>query len=67
MPVDVVLAPAWWYQNEGITFREDFFFDAARRVEAERRMEEVVVDDVQLGIGKYHCQHRCDHQQNADR
>ena len=42
LPVEIVLAPAWWYHHEGITFDEDFFFHPARRVEVERKMEEVL-------------------------
>jgi hypothetical protein len=42
LPVDIVLAPAWWHHNEGITFDEDFFFHPARRVEAEQQMEKVL-------------------------
>lgn len=42
LPVDIVLAPAWWYHNEGITFDEDFFYNPAKRVEAERKMEKVL-------------------------
>ena len=26
LPVDIVLAPEWWYKNTGITFDKDFFF-----------------------------------------
>lgn len=44
LPVDVVLAPAWWNRHAGITFDEDFFYHPARRVEAERRMEQVLYD-----------------------
>ena len=44
LPVDIVLAPAWWYANAGLTFDEDFFFDPARRVEAERKMEQVLYE-----------------------
>ena len=44
LPVDVVLHPSWWYHNEGITFDEDFFFHPVRRVEVERRMEQVLYD-----------------------
>ena len=52
LPVDVVLAPAWWYHNEGITFGEDFFFNAARRVEVERQMEQILYDRWgQYGLG----------------
>jgi len=42
LPVDIVLAPAWWYHNEGITFDEDFFYNPARRVEVERQMEKAL-------------------------
>jgi hypothetical protein len=42
LPADIVLAPAWWFHNEGITFDEDFFYHPARRVEVERQMEEVL-------------------------
>ncbi len=53
LPVDVVLAPAWWYRNEGITFGEDYFFDAARRVEVERRMEQALYERWgQYGLGE---------------
>jgi hypothetical protein len=44
LPADIVLAPAWWFHNEGITFDEDFFYDPARRVEAERKMEKVLYE-----------------------
>ncbi|MHC4617735.1 MAG: uroporphyrinogen decarboxylase family protein [Planctomycetota bacterium] len=44
LPVDVVLAPAWWFHNEGMTFDEDFFYDPVRRVEAERKMEEALYE-----------------------
>jgi hypothetical protein len=39
LPVDIVLAPSWWFRNEGITFDEDFFYNPTRRVEVERQME----------------------------
>lgn len=44
LPADIVLAPAWWFHNEGITFDEDFFYDPARRVEVERQMEKVLYE-----------------------
>ena len=44
LPVDIVLGPAWWYRHEGITFDEDFFYHPARRVEVERKMEQVLFD-----------------------
>lgn len=44
LPADIVLAPAWWFHNEGITFDEDFFYHPARRVEAERKMEKALYE-----------------------
>jgi hypothetical protein len=42
LPVDIVLHPAWWYAHAGITFDEDFFYHPAKRVESERKMEQVL-------------------------
>ncbi len=42
LPVDVVLHPSWWHAHAGITFDEDFFYHPAKRVESERRMEQVL-------------------------
>jgi len=54
LPVDVVLAPAWWFHNEGLTFEEDFFYDAVRRVEVERRMEKALYKRWgKFGLGEY--------------
>ncbi|MHC4638254.1 MAG: uroporphyrinogen decarboxylase family protein [Planctomycetota bacterium] len=44
LPADIVLAPAWWFHNEGMTFDEDFFYNPAKRVEAERKMEQVLYE-----------------------
>lgn len=44
LPVDIVLAPSWWFHHEGITFDEDFFYNPKRRVEAERQMAKVLYD-----------------------
>ena len=44
LAADIVLAPAWWFHNEGITFNEDFFYHPARRVEVERQMENVLYE-----------------------
>lgn len=44
LPVEIVLAPDWWHAHAGISFDQDFFFHPARRVEAERRMEQVLYD-----------------------
>ncbi|MCP4452795.1 MAG: hypothetical protein GY809_15135 [Planctomycetes bacterium] len=52
LPVDIVLAPAWWHTHEGMTFDEDFFYHPAKRVEAERRMEQALYDRWgQFGLG----------------
>jgi len=44
LPVDMVLAPEWWHQNEGICFDSDFFFHPLKRVEAEQEMERVLYE-----------------------
>jgi len=44
LPADIVLAPAWWFHNEGITFDEDFFYNPVKRVEAERQMEKALFE-----------------------
>lgn len=44
LPVEIVLAPAWWFHNEGLTFDEDFFFHPARRVESEQKMEKALYE-----------------------
>ncbi|MFH1924601.1 MAG: hypothetical protein ABIP48_32515 [Planctomycetota bacterium] len=54
LPVDVVLHPSWWFRHEGITFDEDFFFHPVRRVEVERRMEQVLHDRWgRFGLGEH--------------
>ncbi len=53
LPVDIVLAPAWWYKHTGITFDRDFFFHPVRRVDVERKMEEVLYEKWgAYGLGK---------------
>jgi hypothetical protein len=44
LPAEIVLSPSWWHAHEGITFDEDFFFHPAKRVEVERKMEQVLYD-----------------------
>jgi len=44
LPVEIVLAPDWWHTHAGITFDRDFFFHPLRRVEAERKMEQVLYE-----------------------
>jgi hypothetical protein len=53
LPVDIVLSPSWWFKHAGITFDKDFFFHPARRVEDERKMEQVLYDKWgNYGLGK---------------
>lgn len=44
LPVEIVLHPSWWHAHAGITFDEDFFYHPLKRVEAERKMEQVLYD-----------------------
>ena len=44
LPVDIVLAPEWWFKNTGITFDRDFFFHPLKRIESEQRMEKELFD-----------------------
>jgi hypothetical protein len=44
LPAEIVLAPDWWEARAGITFDPDFFFHPARRVEAERKMEQALYE-----------------------
>jgi len=53
LPVEVVFHPSWWHRHAGLTFDEDFFYHPARRVEAERRMEQILYERFgDLGLGK---------------
>jgi len=53
IPVDIVLAPEWWYKNTGITFDRDFFFHHLKRVESEQRMEKELYERWgKYGLGK---------------
>lgn len=53
LPVDIVLAPEWWNKNEGIVFDSDFFFHPEKRVEVERKMEQVLYERWgKYGLGK---------------
>lgn len=44
LPVDVVFAPEWWYHKNQMVFGKDFFYNPARRVEAERKMAQVLYE-----------------------
>jgi hypothetical protein len=53
LPVEVVFHPSWWRKHAGISFDRDFFYNPARRVEAERRMEQVLYERFgDLGLGE---------------
>jgi hypothetical protein len=53
LPIEVVFHPSWWHRHAGITFDADFFYHPFRRVEAERRMEDVLYQRFgDLGLGK---------------
>ncbi|MFW6413701.1 MAG: uroporphyrinogen decarboxylase family protein [Verrucomicrobiota bacterium] len=53
LPVDVVFHPAWWNAHAGITFDKDFFYHPKKRVESERRMEQVLYDRFgEYGLGE---------------
>ena len=53
LPVEIVFHPSWWHRHAGLTFDEDFFYHPGRRVEAERRMEQILYDRFgDLGLGE---------------
>ncbi len=53
LPAEVVFHPSWWHRHAGISFEEDFFYHPARRVEAERHMEQILYDRFgDLGLGE---------------
>ena len=55
LPVEVVFHPSWWNKHAGITFDEDFFFHPAKRVESEKRMENVLYERFgKYGLGENH-------------
>lgn len=55
LPVDIVLGPSWWYRHEGLAFDEDCFYHPARRVEVERKMEDVLYERWgRYGLGEDH-------------
>ena len=59
LPVDIVLAPEWWYKNEKITFDRDFFYHPLKRVEEEQHMEKILYDRWgKFGMGQHKDQAR---------
>ncbi len=54
LPVDIVLAPAWWHKHFSIIFDKDFFFHPVKRVEVERKMEQILYERWgKYGLGKH--------------
>lgn len=52
LPVDVVFHPSWWHAHAGMDFDADFFYHPVKRVEAERKMEQVLYDRFgRFGLG----------------
>lgn len=59
IPVDIVLAPEWWFHNAKLTFDSDFFFHPKRRVEVEQKKEKVLYERWgQFGLGQNRNQKR---------
>ena len=59
LPVDIVLAPSWWYKHTGMTFDPDFFYHPLKRVESEQKMEQVLYDRWgQYGLGQNRLEER---------
>jgi hypothetical protein len=55
LPVEVVFHPSWWHKHAGISFDPDFYYHPGRRVEDERRMEEILFQKFgDLGLGEDH-------------
>lgn len=53
IPVEIVFHPSWWNRHAGIEFDEDFFYHPLKRVEAERKMEQVLYERFgKYGLGK---------------
>jgi uroporphyrinogen-III decarboxylase len=52
IPLGVGFYPDWWYQNYGISFGRDYYFDADYRVESQKKMQKALYErfgDVGLG------------------
>lgn len=55
LPVTFVFHPDWWYQNCGLTFEKDFFYNPDVRVEADREMRKILFERFgDLGINDEH-------------
>ena len=52
LPVEVVFHPNWWYNNYGINFQKEFFFDPETRVKSDQLMRKHLYErfsDLDLG------------------
>jgi len=59
LPVDIAFHPSWWNAHAGIAFDEAFFYHPKKRVESERRMEEVLYERFgQYGLGEHRNENR---------
>jgi len=53
LPVTFVFHPDWWYQNYGLTFEKDFFYDPDVRIEADRKMRKILFERFgNIGMGE---------------
>lgn len=53
IPFDVTFHPAWWHENAGICFYEDFFSDPLYRMDADVRMRKTLYDHFgDAGLGE---------------
>lgn len=52
LPAEVVFHPSWWNRRAGIVFDKDFFFNPLKRVESEKKMEQILYNAFgQYGLG----------------
>lgn len=49
VPVEIVFAPNWWFQNYGISFDESFYFDRAARIRNDVVMRRAMWERFGLG------------------
>jgi hypothetical protein len=53
LPVEIVLHPSWWHRNAGLTFDEDFYYHPLKRVESEKKMEQILYERFgEYGLGE---------------
>jgi hypothetical protein len=52
IPVHAVFSPNWWFRQYGITFDEDFYLHAGRRIEDDVKMRRALWERFGLGSGE---------------